>query len=321
MAKKTESGNGKGTSAPRAKEKTEAKTKKVTTGNIFSEGILVSLRTRLWGATGRLESNMFDIRDDTVDKDDIHASMTLLKDTSLISAMRQQREGAKRYIKANSIYFPDSNFDFIPKNRIEEVAETLEGYKIRFYEYGEELIETLKDLEASFREAHPKIYNSKKYPSRERLRNILEFEYVFRVFSAPDKELGILSPSLYKREMEKWKKDMDSMKEETAKAVCREIAKRIEALKEGCETGRISQSTINSINGVLAKFDQLWSGFIDEKDIKKMIDDVKLYIDGTDADMLRYDDNFRGMVAKKAANIASQLEEKGYSASSRSIDI
>lgn len=310
MAKKTDT-NGKA----------EARTKKINTGNIFAEGILVSLRTRLWGATGRLESSMFEVNDDTIDKKEIYASMSLLKNTSLIDAMRQQREGAKRYIKANSIYFPDASFDFIPKHRIEEVADTLERYRERFFEYGYELIETLKDLEAQFQKAHPKLYSPGKYPSRERLRNMLEFEYVFRVFSAPDKELGVISPTIYKREMEKWKRDMESMKEQTAKAVCKEIATRIDALKEGCETGRISQSTINSINGVLEKFDQLWSGFVNEKEVKKMIDDVKLYMEGTDAEMLRYDDNFRGMVANKAAKIASQLEEKGFSVKTRSIDI
>ena len=311
MAEKKKTDNGKA----------KARTKKVQTGNIFSEGVLVTLRTRLWGATGKLESSMYEILDPTLDKKEVYASMSLLKDTSLIDAMRQVRDQAKRKIKVNSIYFPDANFDFIPKHRIEKVAEELDKLEGQFFELGEDLVNKLEELKEEFKASHPEIFETITYPSKAKLLNTFEFKYVLRVFSAPDKELGVISPSIYKQEMRKWKEDINSMKEETAKVVCKEIADRIEALKEGCETGKISQTTINSINGVLEKFDTLWNGFVDEKDVKKMIKDVKLYIDGTDADMLRYDDNFRGMVANKAAKIAGQLEEKGFKVSDRSLDI
>lgn len=317
--KKTDNGTAKATEKKETAK--TVKTRKVQTGNIFAEGVLVSLRSRLWGATGRLESSMYEVNDDTIKKDEIYATMSLLKDTRLIDAMRQVRNQARNYIKAHSIYFPDANFDFIPKSRIEEVAETLDRFQEKFFEYGDDLIATLEDLKKDFAKKHPALYNPAKYPSPATLRRTFVFKYVFRVFSAPDKELGVISPSMYKKEMAKWKEDIDSMKEETAKLVCKEIASRIEALKEGCETGKISQATINSFNGVLEKFEGLWKGFVEEKDVKTMIDDVKLYLDGTDADMLRYDDNFRGMVANKAAKIANQLEEKGYKVSDRSLDI
>jgi hypothetical protein len=307
-----------------AENKTEngkAKAKNINTGNIFAEGVLVSLRTRLWGATGRLESSMYEVNDETLDKKEVHATMSLLKDTSLIDAMRLTRTKAKNFIKVNSIYFPDANFDFIPKHKIEEVAEVLERYQKEFFGYGDDLIDVLEELKANFKKEHPALYNAAKYPHPDTLRRTFEFKYVFRIFSAPDKELGTISASMYKKEMKKWKEDIDSMKEETAKVVCKEIADRIDALKEGCETGKISQLTIKSINGMLEKFDDIWSGFVTEKDVKKMIDDVKLYLDGTDAEMLRYDDDFRSMVANKAGKIADQLENKGYKVSDRSLDI
>jgi hypothetical protein len=270
-----------------------------------------------------MESSMYEVNDDTIDKKEIIATMSLLKDNRLITAMRQVRNQARNYIKAHSIYFPDANFDFIPKERIEEVADALDRFQEKFFEYGEDLISTLPDLKADFKKKHPAMYEAykDKYPTDDRLRRTFEFKYVFRVFSAPDKELGVISPAMYKKEMAKWRQDIDSMKEETAKMVCKEIANRIEALKEGCETGKISQRTIDSMNGVLEKFDQLWNGFVDEKEVKTMIKDVKLYLEGTDADMLRFDDNFRSMVANKAAKISNQLEDKGFKVSDRSLDI
>lgn len=302
-------------------KKGTAKAKNINTGNIFAEGVLVSLRTRLWGATGRLESDMYEVNDRTIDKKEVYATMRLLKDTRLINAMHQVRNQARNYIKSHSIYFPDAAFQFIPKSRIQEVAETLDRLQTLFFEYGEDLIATLEDLKEDFRKTHPKLYNESKYPSAARLRSTFEFKYVFRVFSAPDKELGVISASMYKSEMKKWKEDIESMKKETAKLVCKEIRDRIDALQDGCETGKINQRTIDSIGGVLEKFDTLWSDFVEAKDVKKMISDVKLYLEGTDAEMLRYDDNFRGMVANKAAKIASQLKDEEFGVKDRSLDI
>jgi len=292
--------------------------KEVKTGNIFAEGILVSLRTQLWGATGKLEDDGFELTDETLDKKQVYASMSLLKDTSLIEAMRQCRAEAKRIIKVNSIYFPEKGFDFIPKGRIEFVDEQLQRCRGECLGYRKELVLKLKTLEADFAKAHPKSYDPAKYPSESQLEKMIKFEYVFRVFDAPDKELGVISPELYKREVEKVKADIAEMKAQTAKAVCKEMMNRIDVLREQCETGNLNQATINGINTFLERFETVMSGFVTGKDIQKMVEDVKMYIDGTDADMLRYDDNFRQMVANKAAKITNQLENKGYK---RSIDL
>lgn len=292
--------------------------KKVETGNIFADGILVSLRTRLWGATGKIEDDGYELTDETLDKKQVYASMQLLNDTTLIDAMRQVRGQAKRFIEYNSIYFPEKGFNFIPKGRIEPVDEHLTKLQEEYLSYGEDLVKKLKDLEADFAKAHPKSYDSSKYPSEKSLRRQIVFQYVFRIFTVPDKELGVISPAIYKKELEKVKADIEEMKVQTVRTVCKELMGRIDVLKEQCETGKVNQATMNSIYSFMERFDQVWSGFVNEKDVKQMMDDMKLYLEGTDADMLRYDSDFRSMVANKAAKIAQQLENKGYK---RSIDI
>lgn len=294
------------------------KIKKVETGNIFADGVLVSLRTRLWGATGKIEDDGFELNDETLDKKQVYASMELIKDTTLIDAMRQVRGQAKRFIQYNAIFFPEKGFDFIPKGRIDAVDEQLSKFQEEYLSYGETLVKKLKELEADFAKAHPKSYNPAKYPSEAQLRNTIVFQYVFRVFTTPDKELGVISPEIYKKEMAKFKQDIEDMKIQTVRTVCKELMNRIDVLKDQCETGKVNQATMNSIGSFMERFDQVWAGFVNETDVKKMMEDMKLYLEGTDADMLRYDDDFRQMVANKAAKIAKQLENKGYK---RSIDI
>jgi hypothetical protein len=108
------------------------------------------------------------------------------------------------------------------------------------------------------------------------------------------------------------------MKENTVGVICKEIKSRIDQLSDQCESGKVNQATLNGFEGIMDKFKNVWTGFVEEKDILKIMEDLELYLDGTDASMLRYDDEFRGMVGFKANEIAKTLENKGYK---RSIDI
>ena len=296
----------------------KAQAEEYDTINIFSKGILVSLRSRLWGATGKLEKSQFEILDETLDKRNVHASMDLLKDKTLITAMRQTRGAAQRFIKANSLPFPEIGMDFIPKDNIEYIAEKLEVYRKEYLGYGVSLVAKLKELEAEFAKEHPKSYNPARYPSEAYLRSIISFEYVFRVFSAPDEKLGVISPEMYRREMKKFQADIDQMKNNTVTIICKEIQERISTLADQCDTGKVSQATLNSFENLMKKFEKVWSGFVDEKDVKKIMEDLNLYLEGTDSRMLKFDEDFRNMVGDKAKEISKTLENKGFK---RSLDI
>lgn len=302
----------------KGKEKASVEAKEYDAINIFSKGVLVSLRTRLWGATGMLEKDQFSLVDENLSKSSVHASMDLLKDKTLITAMRQTRSASQRFIKINSLPFPEVGMNFVPKDRIQYIADRLEKYRKEYLSYGDDLIKKLKELEADFAEKHPKLYNPAKYPSEESLKYTIRFEYVFRVFSAPDEALGVISPEMYKREVAKFKIDIDKMKENTVTLICKEIKRRIDQLSDQCDSGKISQATLNSIETIMDRFKNVWSGFVEEKEVLKIMEDLELYLDGTDAKMIRYDDNFRDMVGFKAKEIAKTLENKGFK---RSIDI
>lgn len=295
---------------------TEAK--EINAVNIFSKGVLINLRTRLWGATGKLEDDKYDIIDKDLDKEHIRAYIDLITDKSLITSMIQTRSAAKRFIQAYSLPFPESGFNFVPKDQIQYIVDKLDEYRAEFLSYGASLVDQLKGLEADFAEKHPKLYDASRYPSAEKLSKTIRFEYVLRIFSAPDESLGLISPELYKKEMEKFKADIEDMKAATTAAICKEIKKRIDLLSDQCDTGKINQATLNSFQSIMDKFKTIWTGFVEEKDVIKIMKDLDLYLDGTDANMLRYDSDFRSMVGEKAKDIAKQLENKGFK---RSLDI
>ena len=301
-----------------AKESVKSDPKEINAINIFSKGILISLRTRLWGATGKLEDDKYDVIDKDLDKEHIRAYIDLITDKSLIHSMIQTRSAAKRFIQAYSLPFPETGFNFVPKDQIEFIVNRLEEYRSEFISYGNSLAEQLKSLEASFAEKHPKLYDPARYPSVEKLKSVIRFEYVLRVFSAPDESLGLISPDIYKKEIEKFKADIEEMKVSATAIICKEIKKRIDLLSDQCDSGKINQATLNSIQTTMDKFKTVWTGFVEEKDVLKIMKDLDLYLDGTDANMLRYDSNFRSMVGAKAAEIAKTLENKGFK---RSLDI
>jgi hypothetical protein len=290
----------------------KAATKTIDNTNIFREGVLISFRSRMWGATGKLADDKYSLVDETIDPKKVKASIELLNDTSILDDMRSVRGQAVRLISLNSIYSPDKGLHFIRKSRIEYVYDRLSDYKKQFEELGEALISKLKELEKDFATKHPQLYNPDKYPSDQTLRRIIKFEFVLRVFTVPDKELGIISPEIYKKELEKAKNDIEEMKQFTTNEVCKEIMNRISILKEQCETGNVSQATLGGFQTFIERFENVWDGFIGEADVQKMLEDIRLYLQDTDADMIRYDDEFRQMVANKSAKIAKSLETKGY---------
>ena len=58
---------------------------------------------------------------------------------------------------------------------------------------------------------------------------------------------------------------------------------------------------------MLEKFDQVYDGCVDHEALKGLIDDVRLYMDGTEASMLKADDDFRVMVGKKMKEVTSLI--------------
>ena len=62
-------------------------------------------------------------------------------------------------------------------------------------------------------------------------------------------------------------------------------------------------------NQIFEKYEQVFTGLIKNEEVKNAISDIKEYLDGTDAEMLRSDEEFKAMVAAKAQEVAKTISK------------
>lgn len=280
----------------------------ITEKNIFLNGVIISLRTSLWGATGKLESDKFNVNDENIKEDQVKAMFDLLDDKSLIEEMRSIRNKAKNYIYSNSIGSKEHGLDFISKSMVIEIDEKLKAFQNEFVNIGDQLINQLDNLKKEYKKNHPNLYDDSRYPSKERLKNKIYFNWVFRSFAPPDKD--ILPSKMYQDELSKFKEDIMIMKEQTTNIVKDEIVKRLSALNKQVENEdkNIHKASLNAIENLIENFEKLWSGFIDNKTLKSCIKDLKKSFDGLDISN-RKEENFKLEVKEMIDKATSTLKK------------
>ena len=285
--------------------------------NAYSRGCLIIFKSRFWGATTKLDSEQLgDLPEDIV-----KASRDLLTDDSKLVAVRGIIGESKRFIKANTMSFPIPNVDFINKSRITHVDEGLKARKIWLEEAVEELNASLEFAKQRYQERYPDLYNAGDYPTPAQLVRNLVFEWKFRVISPPGKDMAILSPEMYEQEVASFKKDMKEFEDSLISIVAKEFYERIDKLKEQCLGGTdISAATVKSVHGVLDKFNRIWDGCVQNDELTKMIQDVKMYMQGTETQMLKADDEFRRMVGKKMSEVTSLIKSSKDERLTRKLD-
>lgn len=286
-----------------------AKAKEVQFEKLFSDGVLVNLQVRMWGATSKLPEDQLNV--DEQDKKVIRAVYDLITkdDKAKLELLRTIKNESLGWIKRNSLPSPIREMQFLPKHKIEAADNYLSGQKARYIEAAGELIQNLPKYKNKFKAEHPNLYAPEKYPSSAQLKNRFQFTYVFRMFNVPEGTLQAISPDIYNREVAKFRREMETMKQMIVSEVGKEFLARIDSLKKQCVDGnKINSRTITSINSLLNKFDDLWDGFVFDKALRQTVSDIKEYMEGTDAEMLKIDDDFRKLIGNKMGEFASNLE-------------
>lgn len=284
----------------------------ITSKNIFHEGVLVSLRTRCWGASGQLESDQYDVKDKNITEEQIKAIIDLIDDMTIIKDMRKIRNQAKNYISKKSIPSKVRGLDFIAISSIESVDQKLTEFQNQYLKLKRKLIKKLSKLKAEFKNNHPSIYNENDYPTEEQLERTIKFDYIFRSFEPPNKD--ILPQGMYKEELKKFKQDINSMKEDCTNLVKNEIVEKLKTLNSQIENNKknkIHKSTLKSIENMIDSFNDLWSGFIDNNAIKKVMKDIKSTfnsIDIEDRDKEGFSDEMKELVN----NTVSKLKKDKF---------
>lgn len=287
--------------------------------DVFSNGVLIYLHARCWGASSRLDKKHLG----ELPKDIVRGMYDLLKDKTYLAGVHNVRNEAVNFIGDNSLPFPIAGLHFVPKKLIFEMDMKLKTYRNRFWAAVEEFLENYSSLVEDYAKEYPDLYEPAKYPSKSQLRTRFCFDWIFRHFNVPEVSLEVLSPEVYEEELKKFQSEMRQMRDMAVSAVGQRFIEKIESLRDQCldSSGSINTATVNAVHSFLDRFDHLWDGFIAHPQLKEQIDKCKEYMAGTDADMLRTDESFKNMVGGKMTEIVDHLDDLADARLHRRLDL
>jgi len=253
--------------------------------DLFSRGCLVHLNVGIWGARTKVKDDIYedDIKND---KEVLKTTQDLLdKDgKAILEKIKTKYREAYVYLKNQTLPCPIRSLQFVSKDSIIEIDQYLQKRKSEFTQLVKEFIDGYESFHTSFKnKVNKKLYRPEKYPSKERLLNDFYFTWSFRTLSVPEK-VGILSPEIYKREVEKAKSEMQDIISLTMDLVKNRFLEKIAKLKGFTTDGKIPKKTVNSIDSLLEKYDQLWQGFIGHTELKKAIEKIRIEVGKIDTD-------------------------------------
>jgi hypothetical protein len=112
---------------------------------------------------------------------------------------------------------------------------------------------------------------------------------------------------MYKKEMDKFKETVNSMKNEVISIVAQTLLEATQRLQKQCEDNKPNQRTLNNLNKFLEQIEVVYSDFIDRADIKSVIEKVQKSVLGVDADSLREAVNFKELFQKEMEEAAKTI--------------
>jgi len=285
-----------------ARTQVKGKTANVVTASVWLDGQLAITEFRGWGATAKIDKDQLP---DELPPEIFTAVRDLLTNDgmALLREHKRIRNEAKGWLYRNSMPFPVSNMCFVRNSTLAKAEEVLTDFQRQALEVSEEFIKVAKKLELEYAEKYPAFYVPAKYPSEAQLRSRFVFQWTFRSMMPPDEQMKQLLPDMYDREISKFNQDIKWMKNATSKMFADAVIDRLGQLKKQCEDGTVYTQTIDSVNALIEKFDTVFDGYVDRENLTTLMDDVKMYMDGTDAEMLRIDDTFRTVMRKKMTEV------------------
>lgn len=277
--------------------------------SIWTEGLLVVAEFTGWGATAKIDDEQLP---DELPSEIFTAVRNLLtpEGMALLKDHKRVRNEAKGWLYRNSLPFPVQGMVFVRKSMLLQADEILVKYKAEADSIGRKFVGVAKALEEQYAEQYAIFYDPAKYPTKAQLAKRFVFQWSFRSFQPPDSEFSVLSPEMYERELKKFDSDVKWMKDATSKIFADAVVDRLGQLKKQCEDGTVYAQTVDSVQTLITKFDTLFTGYVNRDKLVKLMDEVKLYMDGTDAEMLRADNDFRTVVRNKMNSVVKTFVEE-----------
>jgi hypothetical protein len=274
----------------------------------LSEGVLVHLRMGFWNARIKLSDEKIN-KSKNLPKDIVRGTQDLIIDRSIIDKLLSIRNRAKTILRENSMIFPIPGVYWIPKNKIQYLDDAFTELKKMYIRKTNELACNIDRLKFDFREKYPEFYLEWKYPNPKQIKAKFYFEWSFFSLQLPDEKSGLIPPSLYKKEQEKFQNMIKEMNDIAINVIGNELLKRIDSLYSQCEQDKFSAGTIKSFEKFMERWDTLWSGNIDDKSkMHNVIKRAKRFLSKTTVERLRTSEDFKNKTQAKIEKIANQIK-------------
>lgn len=276
--------------------------------NLFSKGMLISLKTGTYGARKKLTKEQLKDLPQEIVRGVFDMFDKKFKD--YIRAVEKIGSKARGGVKAVSVPFPISGVYFLPTTKIEGVINFLEEVKTEREKAIKEVMEELDEGIKRFKNRYPDYYAIARdsYPTKDRLQQRFYMEYQFVKIAPPDKKNSILTADMYRKEMEKFRSSIQEMKDEVISTIYGELTTMTKRLQEQCTDGKPNQRTINNVNKFLKKIDEVYSEFIDREDVKNLVGKIKRQMNGVSADNLRDSESAKKQFKKEIASLAKEIK-------------
>ncbi|MGD9156879.1 MAG: DUF3150 domain-containing protein [Desulfobacteraceae bacterium] len=284
----------------------------------LKEGVLCSLKMGRWNASTKLNPDEFG---DKVPREIMKASQDLIHDRSILNDLAHLRRRAKYALLMNSMPFPVDNVFFVPKHKITELDDLFNEIRAEYDSKTEELVSRYSALKREFRKRYPAYYKSQKYPSKQGLRSKFYFYWNFFQFDIPDKDSGVLPPSLYKKEAEKFRNMVSQMEEMTINMIGNLLYKRVKTLETQCESGSINAATVQSVENFITKWEDLWEGHVDQIKFKNIINSLRREMKKTSTEVLKDNEQVRIKLGSKLGKIIDRIQNVPNLELKRRLDI
>lgn len=275
--------------------------------NIFDNGMLISIKAGAFHGKKKLSAEQLqDLPKEIVRG--VHDLFTKeFKD--LLNKVITLDWNVRHEIRNLSIPFPIDGIYFLPINKIEKAIEMLEGKKKEREGLIQEILDNYLAAKEAFAERYPDYFERarNKYPSISDLKSRFYLNYQFVKITPPDKD-SIISGDQYKEEIKKFKETIQEMKKEVVATIYQELTESVGKLQKQSTEGKLNQKTFEGLNELLLRIEEVYSGFVDRKDLMEVVKKVKAQAMGVTSEQLRNSESAKEKFRKGISEVFSEIK-------------
>ena len=281
----------------------------VNDDNIYKYGVIISMTTGKYEGCRKLDKDQFK---DDLPKDIVRGTNDIFDKPfiTILKAIMSHDAATRNTIKSQTVPFPLDNIYFIPSRKIESIIGYMEERKAKRDALVQNAVDMYETSIENFAREYPDLYERSKnhYLTKGQFVNRFFLRYQFIKIQAPDQEGSFMSPEMYEAEKAKFRQTIEEMKREVLSIIYETLLETTERLKSQCENNKPNQLTINKLNGFLTQVEDIYSDFIDRKDIKNILNNIKKTALGIDAESLREDETLKNKFASEISLIAKEIK-------------